>query len=41
MEKEKFRNIEEAILQNEETTKRTAKQRKFKKLNNLMYKPTV
>ena len=39
MEKEEQRNIEEVILQNEETTKRTLKQRKFKKFNYLKYKP--
>ena len=39
MVKEDYRNIEEAILQNEETIKRTVKQRKSKKFNFLKYKP--
>ena len=39
MEKEEYRNIEELILQNEETTKCTLTQRNFKKLNYLKYKP--
>ena len=39
MEKEEYKNIEAVILQNEETRKRTVKQRKFKKLNYLKYKP--
>ena len=39
MEKEEYRNIEELILQNLETTKRTIKHRKFKKFNYLKYKP--
>ena len=33
MKKEEYRNIEEVILQNKETTKGTLKQQKFKKLN--------
>ena len=33
MKNEEYRNIEEVILQNEETTKDTLKQQKFKKLN--------
>ena len=33
MKKEEYRNIEEVILQNEETTKGTLKQQKLKKLN--------
>ena len=40
MEKEEYRNIERVILQNEETTKRTLKQQKFKRFNYLKYKPT-
>ena len=39
MENENYRNIEEVILQNEETTKRTLKQQKFKKFNHLKHKP--
>ena len=39
MEKEDYRNIEEAILQKVETIKRTVKQRKSKKFNYLKYKP--
>ena len=39
IEKEEYRNIEEVILQNEETTKHTLKQRKLKKFNYLKYKP--
>ena len=39
MEREEYRNIEEAILQNEETTKRTLKQQTFQKFNYLKYKP--
>ena len=39
MEKEKYRNIEEDILSNEETVKLTLKQHKFEKLNYLKYKP--
>ena len=39
MKKEEYRNIEEVILQNEETTKRTLTQRNFKKLNYLKHKP--
>ena len=33
MKNEEYRNTEEVILQNEETTKDTLKQQKFKKLN--------
>ena len=40
LEKEEYRNIEEVILQNEETTKNTLKQGKSKKLNYLKYKTT-
>ena len=39
MEIEEYRDIEEVILQNEETTKCTLKQQKFKKFNYLKYKP--
>ena len=39
MEKEEYKNIEAVILQNEETRKRTVKQRKFKKFNYLKNKP--
>ena len=39
MEKEEYRNVEEVVLQIEEITKRTLKQIKFKKFNNLKYKP--
>ena len=39
MSKEEHRNIEEVILQNEETTKHTLKQRKFKKFNYLINFP--
>ena len=39
MEKEKYRNIEEVILSNEETAKLTLKLHKFEKLNYLKYKP--
>ena len=38
IEKEEYRKTEEVIPQNEETTKRTLKQRKFKKFNYLKYK---
>ena len=37
--KKEDRNIEEVILQNEETTKSILKHQKFKKLNYLKYKP--
>ena len=39
MEREEYRNIKEVVLPNEETTKRTLKQREFKKLNYQKYKP--
>ena len=39
MEKEEYRNIEEVILQNVETTKRILKQRKFERFSYLKYKP--
>ena len=38
IEKEEYKNIEEVILQNKETTKHTVKQQKFKKFNYLKYK---
>ena len=38
MEREEYRNIKEVVLRNEETTKRTLKQREFKKLNYQKYK---
>ena len=38
MEKEDYRNIEEAILQKLETIKGTVEQRKSKKFNYLKYK---
>ena len=41
MEKEEYRNIEEVILQNEETTKRPPKQQKLKKFNYLNHKPAI
>ena len=39
MEKEQYRNIEEVILQNKETTNDTLKQQKNTKFNCLKYKP--
>ena len=39
MEKEEYRNIEEVILQNVETTKRVLKQRKFERFSYRKYKP--
>ena len=39
MEKEEYRNIQEVILQNVETTKRILKQRKFERFSYLKYKP--
>ena len=39
VEKEEYRNIEEVILQNVETTKRVLKQRKFERFSYLKYKP--
>ena len=41
MEKEECRNIEEVILQNEETTKRPPNQQKLKKFNYLNHKPAI
>ena len=38
IEKEEYKNIEEVILQNKETTKQTVKQQKFKKFNYLKSK---
>ena len=38
MEREEYRSIEEVILQNEETTKSTLKQRKFNEFSYLKYK---
>ena len=39
MEKQEFADVEQVITQNEETTKRILKQRKFKKFNYLKHKP--
>ena len=38
-EKKEYRNIEEVILQNEETTKSTLKEQKFKRFKYQKYKP--